>query len=96
MERINPEKIEKAIKLYVKQLGLESGFKQYRIMKMFNEFVGEAVVEHIVKKILNGRKLFVFFDSSIARNQVFMQRSAIIGKINEYYGEYILEEIILK
>jgi hypothetical protein len=96
MERINPEKIEKAIKLYVKQLGLESGFKQYRIMKTFNEIVGEAVVKHIAKKIMQERKLFVFFDSSIARNQVFMQRSAIIRQINEHYGEYILEEIILK
>ncbi|MDR1552125.1 MAG: DUF721 domain-containing protein [Prevotellaceae bacterium] len=96
MERINPEKAEKAIKLFVKQLGLESGFKQYRIMKMFNEMAGESVVKHIKKKTLRERKLFVFFDSSVARNQIFMQRTAIIQNINQQYGEYILEEIILK
>ncbi|MDR2065200.1 MAG: DUF721 domain-containing protein [Prevotellaceae bacterium] len=96
MERINPEKAEKAIKLFVKQLGLENDFKQYRIMKTFNEMVGETIVKHIKKKTICERKLFVFFDSSIARNQVFMQRSAIIQNINRLYGEYILEEIILK
>jgi hypothetical protein len=96
MERINPEKAEKAIKLFVKQLGLENDFKKYRIMKMFNEMVEKSAVSHIKKKIIHERKLFVFFDSSVARNQVFMQRSTIIQNINLLYGEYILEEIILK
>jgi hypothetical protein len=96
MERISPEKAEKAVKLFVKQLGLESGFKQYRIMKMFNEMAGESVVKHIKKKTIYERKLFVFFDSAVARNQIFMQRTTIIQKINQSYGEYILEEIILK
>ncbi|MDR1983541.1 MAG: DUF721 domain-containing protein [Prevotellaceae bacterium] len=96
MERISPEKVEKAIKLYVKQLGLENGFKQYRIMKLFNEIAGESVLKHITKKTIHERKLFVFFDSAIARNQIFMQRSEIVKNINERYGEYIIEEIILK
>ncbi|MDR2125982.1 MAG: DUF721 domain-containing protein [Prevotellaceae bacterium] len=96
MERIDPQKAEKAVKLFVKQLGLEKGFKKYRIMKTFNEMVGESVVKHIKKKTIYERKLFVFFDSSIARNQVFMQRNTIIQNINQQYGEYILEEIILK
>jgi hypothetical protein len=95
MERINPEKAEKAIKLYVKQLGLEEKFKQYRILKSFNDIVGETVLKHITTKTIHERKLFVYLDSAIARNQVFMQRNSIIKKINEMYGEYILEEIIL-
>jgi hypothetical protein len=96
MERISPEKVEKAIKLFVRQFGLEDGFKRYRVMKTFNEIVGEAVVRHIKKKTMKGRQLFVFFDSAAARNHVFMQRSTIIQDINEQYGEYIVEEIILK
>ncbi|MDR1349015.1 MAG: DUF721 domain-containing protein [Prevotellaceae bacterium] len=96
MERITPEKVEKAIKLFVKQYGLEDGFKQYRVMKTFNEITGESVAGHIKKKTIQGRKLFVFFDSAVARNQVFMQRSTIIESINLKYGEYIVEEIILK
>jgi len=96
MEKINPEKAEKAVKLYVKQLGLEAKFKQYRILKTFNEIVGETVLKHVKTKSIQGRKLFVYMDSAIARNQIFMQRSAIVKKINEMYGEYILEEIILK
>ena len=95
MERINPEKAEKAVKLYVKQLGLEEKFKQYRILKTFNEIIGENAVKHVKSKNIQKRKLFVYMDSAIARNQIFMQRNAIIKKINEMYGEYILEEIIL-
>ncbi|MDR0420759.1 MAG: DUF721 domain-containing protein [Prevotellaceae bacterium] len=96
MDRITPEKIEKAVKLFVKQHGLENGFKQYRIMKTFDETVGESVVKHINKKTVQGRKLFVFFNSAVARNHVSMHRNVIIQKINQQYGEYILEEIILK
>ena len=95
MERINPEKAEKAIKLYVKQLGLEEKFKQYRMLKTFNEIIGENALKHVKSKNIQGRKLFVYMDSAIARNQIFMQRNAIVKKINEMYGEYILEEIIL-
>jgi len=95
MERIDPEKAEKAIKQYVKQLGLEDGFKKYRAIKVFNEIVGESILKHITRKNIQGRKLFVYLDSSAARNQLSMIRSTVIKKINNQYGEYIIEEIIL-
>ncbi|MDR3286844.1 MAG: DUF721 domain-containing protein [Prevotellaceae bacterium] len=95
MERINPEKIEKALKLYIKKLGLEDGFKKYRMIKIFNEIVGDTVLEHVTKKDIQGRKLFIYLNSAVARNELSMKRSTIIKSINEKYGEYIIEEIIL-
>ena len=50
----------------------------------------------IASELRTGGRLFVHLSSSVARNEVFMRRSALMDAINEASGIRIVSSVIVK
>lgn len=67
-----------------------------RAIDLWSEAVGGDLARYTTRiNITNGR-MFVYVSSSVARHELFMQRRAIIEKLNDLVGEKVVDSIILK
>ncbi|MDR3246608.1 MAG: DUF721 domain-containing protein [Prevotellaceae bacterium] len=96
MRRNKPVLAGDLLPLFLKDSGLEKGYRDYKILKLWDEILGVAITNATLSKRLEGRKLYVHLSSSVARAELFMMRSEIIAEINRRTGENIIDELILR
>jgi hypothetical protein len=66
------------------------------VFALWAETVGATMEKYTRSLFLQGKKLFVELDSSVARSELFMLRDDIAQRINSKAGDVVVEEIILK
>ncbi|MDR2651755.1 MAG: DUF721 domain-containing protein [Prevotellaceae bacterium] len=96
MRRSQPIIIGSLLPLFLKEFGLEKGYRDYKLLKLWDETLGVTVSKATLSKKLEGKKLYVYLSSSVVRAELFMMRSEIIREINNRAGEIIIEELILR
>jgi accessory colonization factor AcfC len=73
-----------------------SMLRRVYILGLWEDVVGQSVAARTQQLFLKDKKLFVEFNSSVARNEAFMRRDEIIAYINEQAQATIVCELILK
>jgi methionine salvage enolase-phosphatase E1 len=96
MRRSKPVIVGDLLSLFIKDSGLEKGYRDYQVLKLWNEILGDAISRATLSKRLEGRKLYVYLSSSVARDELFMRRSEIVSEINRRAGKSIIDELILR
>ncbi|MDR2026555.1 MAG: DUF721 domain-containing protein [Prevotellaceae bacterium] len=96
MKRNKPVVIGNLMSLFLKESGLEKGYRDYQLLKLWDEILGVTISKATLNKKLEGKKLYVYLSSSVVRDELYMMRSAIIREFNCRAGEIIVEELILK
>ena len=68
-----------------------------KIPDLWPVLVGNVIASYTTKiELRTGGRLFVHLSSSVARNKVFMRRSALMDAINEASGIRIVSSVIVK
>ena len=67
-----------------------------RVYALWDEMLGVTVAKNTRKKYIQGRTLFVYLNSSIVRNQLFMMRQDIINQINKNLETDIIDALELR
>lgn len=68
-----------------------------KIPDLWPVLVGNVIASYTTKiELRTGGRLFVHLSSSVARNEVFMRRSALMDAINEASGIRIVSSVIVK
>jgi len=65
-----------------------------RITNSWEKVVGSIFAKHTTNMYVKNKKLFVFLDSSVLRNELYMERTEIIKKLNSEIGKKVITEII--
>jgi len=65
-----------------------------RITNSWEKVVGGIFAKHTTNLYVKNKKLFVFLDSSALRNELYMERTEIIKKLNSEIGKKVINEII--
>ncbi len=65
-----------------------------RITNSWESIVGGIFAKHTTNMYVKNKKLFVFLDSSILRNELYMERSKIVKKLNSAIGKNVITEIV--
>jgi len=66
-----------------------------RITNVWEKVVGSIFAKHSTNLYVKNRKLYVFLDSSVLRNELHMERTEIVKKLNLEIGKKVIDEIIL-
>lgn len=66
-----------------------------KVINSWEKVAGKIVANHTSDLYVKNNKLYVKLDSSVLRNELFMDRSLITKKINKELGKKIINEIIL-
>ncbi len=92
MSRINGfTKVDKIVELLVKKYGLnETDFSLYDI---FENEIGPVLGKYIHVAGKKNKALLVRVENSVYHQEFLVKKKEIIKKINECYGEKVIEDI---
>lgn len=65
-----------------------------RITNSWEKVVGSIFAKHTTNIYVKNKKLFVFLDSSVLRNELYMEKTEIIKKLNSEIGKKVINEIV--
>jgi len=96
MRRKNSQALGEVIQRYLEALDIDDKLKEVRLIKSWESLVGKMISNKTNKMYIKDKKLFVYLNSSIARNELSMVRDDLVKRLNEQAGGEIIEDIVLK
>jgi predicted nucleic acid-binding Zn ribbon protein len=96
MRKNNTEKLGKVIEDYIEALDVKGKLKEVRLIRSWEEIVGKTIAKKTDNIYIKDGKLFVEMNSSIARNELSMLKTSLIGRLNEKAGSKVISDIIIK
>jgi predicted nucleic acid-binding Zn ribbon protein len=65
-----------------------------RITNSWEKVVGGIFARHTTNMYVKNSKLYVFLDSSVLRNELYMERTELVKKLNFEIGKKVITEIV--
>lgn len=96
MRRSDTQKIDKIIDAYLKQTGVGKKLKEIELINSWEEIVGVSVAKRTSKMYIKNRRLFIYLESSIVKNELMMLKDGIVSALNNKVREKIIDDIILR
>ena len=96
MRKSNQQSIGDVLKEFLKQNSLDKKLLQALVMKEWENIVGSMFAKHTKNIYFYENKLVLEIESPSLKNELIMQKSVIIEKVNKVAGEMLISEIILK
>ncbi len=96
MRKSNQQSIGEVLQEFLKQNRLDKKLHHADIIGKWEEIVGKLFAKHTKNIYFIETKLVLEIESPSLRNELLMQKSVIIEKINKLAGETLVTEIVLK
>ncbi len=96
MRRSKEQKIDKLVKLVLKEQGLDVKLKELELIKTWEKVIGKNVSNATTNLYVKNRKLFVEVRSSIVRNELMLIKTGLIQALNKEVGEKIIDDIVVR
>jgi hypothetical protein len=75
---------------------LEIPLLEKRIVDSWGEVMGKTIADYTTDIFLKNRTLYLKISSSVLRHELFLQRTQIRDKMNEFAKQQYIKEVILK
>ena len=96
MKSREPKRIGSAIAATLGQLGLEMKVKQYEVLEIWAEIVGEQIARVAIPERITDGKLYVSVSRSTWRNELLFLKKELIAKLNHAMNQDIVKDIIFR
>jgi len=96
MRRSRTISLGEAMRDYIREMNLEGKLLEVNLINSWEELVGKAIASRTSKVYIRDHILYIRLNSSVARNELMMQREALREKLNEKAGKEIIREIVLR
>jgi len=96
MRRKNTQKLNEVIEKYLESLDIEGKLKEVRLIRSWKDVVGTLIARKTDRLFIKEGKLFVYLNSSIARNELAMVKDSLIERLNQQAGGQVITDIILR
>lgn len=93
MFRKKPQEVDNVVSLILRSNGLETPLLQRRLVKAWEETVGEDVTACTVEKRIKNQTLWVKINNPAIRADLQMQRSTLVKQLNGKVGAQIICDI---
>ncbi len=96
MERRKPIHISEAIKELLNKNNLSRKLDEITIQQSWEKVVGKTMAKYTKRVYINNRIMYVEVTSSVARNELSMNRSTLLEKLNAETGRETIIDIIFR
>ena len=93
MFRRHPEKIELAIRAFLRANGLETPLLQRRLIAAWPHIAGQTVARHTNDVRIQNQTLFVKLDAPALRSDLAMRTTELVRQLNAHVGANIITSI---
>lgn len=87
--------IKQAVDKLLEVYRLRRKFDETSIVAAWPELIGQAIANRTQQIYIRDKKLFVKVESAVIKNELAMMRRQIIGRVNEYVGQVVIEEFVI-
>jgi predicted nucleic acid-binding Zn ribbon protein len=96
MRRSKTISLAEAMKDYIREMHLEDKLQEVNLINSWEEVVGKAISSRTSKVYVKDHILYVYLNSSVARNELLMLKEALKEKLNEKAGKEVIKDIVLR
>ena len=96
MRNENESRLGDAINDFIDRFHLREKYNQSRLYNHLGEIFGEAIARHTTRIYIKEGKLFLQIDSDPLRHELFNSRDRIVKLVNEFFGEELISEVVLR
>lgn len=93
MERSKTESITNLLNAFLREQGLETPLNQHRLIEMWPEVMGSAINRYTGEMFIKNQTLYVKIKSAALKNDMMMNRAALVQRLNEAVGAYVISDI---
>lgn len=88
--------ISEALDLITKDKRMTKGLTESVIKEKWAEMMGKTIAEHTTLLYVKDRILYLYFNSSVIKNEVNLCKNKMIEIVNETIGESTITDVIVK
>lgn len=96
MRRSKTISLAEALRDYIREMNLESKLREVNLISSWEEIVGKVISSRTSKLYIKDHILFVYLDSSVARNELMMLREELKEKLNQRAGAAVINDIVFR
>jgi predicted nucleic acid-binding Zn ribbon protein len=96
MRRSDSHKLNDIISQCLKELKLNKKLQEHRLINSWPDIVGLSIAKKTNNLYIKDKKLFVYLNSSVVRNELQMLKDSLVKRLNEHAGEELIHDIVLK
>ena len=96
MKRIEAETVGEIITRLLKAENLEEKFDEQRVAALWPEIVGQGINRYTVNIYVRGAVLYVTISSAPLRNELMLNRSRLVDRINDFIGKRVIREVVFR
>ena len=88
--------LQKAMDDYLNQSRLKPKIQALRIEEIWEELMGKTVSKYTDTIKISGQTLFITSSVAPLKNELFFQRETIIQRVNEAFGEKVIQSVVIQ
>jgi predicted nucleic acid-binding Zn ribbon protein len=88
--------ISEALDLITKDKRMTKGLTESVIKEKWAEMMGKTIADHTTLLYVKDRILYLYFNSSVVKNEVNLSKQKVIEIVNETIGETTITDVIVK
>ena len=96
MKRGETKSIAELVRVMCREEGLETPLNEYRLINAWSQVLGPAVQSYTKNLRIYNQVLFVTLTSSVLRQELLMNRKALVHKLNEHVKAQVITDIVLR
>ncbi|MCF0235450.1 MAG: DUF721 domain-containing protein [Bacteroidaceae bacterium] len=93
MERRKPEQIDQTLRLFLRESGLETPLRQFRVVQDWPSIVGPQIAPHTTALKVENQTLLVRVHAPTLRTQLNLMKANLIGQINAAAQAHLIFDI---
>ena len=87
--------IKQAVEKMLEVYRLRQKFDETSIVSAWPNIIGNAIANRTERIYIRDKKLYVYVESAVIKNELAMMRRQILGRVNEHVGYAMVEEFII-
>jgi len=96
MRRKETQKLSDILKECTKGSRFDQKLQETRLIENWGELLGPMIKNSTRKIFISNRVLFIYLESPIIRNELFMMRTQIQDALNKSVGENVIDNIVFR
>ncbi|MBH2004327.1 MAG: DUF721 domain-containing protein [Sphingobacteriia bacterium] len=85
-----------ALKGFIRKSHLKNGIRAVQIEEVWETLMGKTIAKYTEKIQIIQKKLFIHTNVGPLKNELQYQKPQIIARVNEAFGEEIINEVIIQ
>ncbi len=94
MVKNNDQELKEVLDQLFKAYGWTEKMDGVKVTNSWGKVVGSIIANHTTNLYVKNKILYVILDSSVLRNELYMERSNLVKKINDEIGKKVINEIV--